>query len=413
MSRSKKKHHASTKLAPPKKPAGAGRGRVLAFPVVLLAAVAIYFLLRNTSPSPPQSAPRTTEAARTPADITGWTERALAVSKLFHAVYTPCWEGAYGAIGDAYLFALTKDSSLFRFHIVQHDLRNMCDERTWVDDEAWVCLAELKWWEITGKGNMSLVVDAMRRYNEMREQGRLSHHEGFWTWYNWPPGASVGERIFTNSNMNQMATVACGLYRATGDRQYLRDALLVWNGDGKIPGIEQQWYKGNGVWKGRHGRASFGKELPWDGLGCAALAAALYKATNKEKYRKIALATARRLLDPSTGWVDPTSFYQIHMDGNGAFVNFLFDVYAIASTEMAEVPQKVERMLEHVWTNHDGRATVTLHRLTDHGIRNGWNPNGGEDGYGVGEIGTVHAQGEAARAFGVFAYYHVHPSPPF
>jgi hypothetical protein len=70
-------------------------------------------------------------------------------------------------------------------------------------------------------------------------------------------------------------------------------------------------------------------------------------------------------------------------------------------------------MLEHVWTNHDGRAAVTLHRLTDHGIRNGWNPYGGEDGYGVGEIGTVHAQGEAARAFGVFAYYHAQLPPQF
>ena len=380
--------------------------------VVLLGAGALYLLLRNSTPSPPQLPPRKTETSLPPAPITGWTERAFAVSKLFHDVYTPCWEGAYGAIGDAYLFALTRDSSLFRFHIVQRDLRKMCDG-TWVDDEAWVCLAELKWWEVTGKGNKSLVLDAMRRYKEVREQGRLSKHEGFWTWYNWPPGASVGERIFTNSNMNQMATVACGLFQATGDRRYLQDAQLVWNGDGKIPGIEQQWYKGNGVWKGRPGPASFGKELPWAGLGCASLAAALYRGTGKEKYRKIAVATARRLLDPATGWVDPASFYQIHMDGNGAFVNFLFDVYSIAPTELKEVPQKVERMLEHVWTNHDGRATVILHRLTDHGIRNGWNPHGGEDGYGVGEIGTVHAQGEAARAFGVFAYYRAQPSTRF
>ncbi|MBP1656830.1 MAG: hypothetical protein H6Q31_1431, partial [Bacteroidetes bacterium] len=34
-------------------------------------------------------------------------------------------------------------------------------------------------------------------------------------------------------------------------------------------------------------------------------------------------------------------------------------------------------------------------------MRNGWNPHGGEDGHDVGEIGTVNAQGEAARAFGV------------
>jgi hypothetical protein len=93
------------------------------------------------------------------------------------------------------------------------------------------------------------------------------------------------------------------------------------------------------------------------------------------------------------------------MDGNGAFVHFLLDAYAAAPEELPEVLTKVERMLEHVWTNAHGRATVTLHRSVDHGIRNGWNPHGGEDGYGVGEVGTVHAQGEAARAFGVFAHY--------
>jgi hypothetical protein len=280
----------------------------------------------------------------------------------------------------------------------------MCDG-TWVDDAAWVCLAELKWWETTGKTNMSLVADAMRRYDQAREEGRLSNHEGFWAWYNWPPGARVNERIFTNSNMNQMATVACGLYQATGNRKYLHDALLVWDGDGKTRGIQQQWYKGKGVWIGRHGAAAFGKELPWNGLGCSSIAAALYNATGEKRFRDIAVATARRVLDPSTGWVDSTDFYQIRMDGNGAFVNFLFDVYAIAPAELAEVPLNVERMLEHVWTNHHGLATVTLHRITDHGIRNGWNPSGGEDGYNVGEVGTVHAQGEAARAFGVFAYY--------
>jgi hypothetical protein len=412
MSGTKKKSHASLKHIPTRKPAGAGRTRLLMVPVVLVGGAVLYFLLRDPSHSPPQPPLRRTETTQVSAGVVGWTERALAVSRLFHQVYTPCWEGAYGAIGDAYLFALTGDSSLFRFHIILHDLRKMCDG-TWVDDEAWVCLAELKWWGITGKGERSLVLDAMRRYKEVREQGRLSAHEGFWTWYNWPPGASVGERIFTNSNMNQMATVGCGLFQATGERQYLQDALLVWNGDGKIPGIEKRWYKGKGVWRGRQGRAAFGKELPWDGLGCASLAAALHRATGEERYRKIAVATARRLLDPSTGWVDSLWFYQIRMDGSGAFVNFLFDVYAIAPRELIEIPQKVERMLEHVWTNHGGRATVTLHRVSDHGIRNGWNPHGGEDGYGVGEIGTVHAQGEAARAFGVFAYYRAKLSPRF
>src|SRR5256885_1099066 len=41
-----------------------------------------------------------------------WLQRAYAIDELFHSVYTPCWEGAYGAIGDAYLFAATGDSAL-------------------------------------------------------------------------------------------------------------------------------------------------------------------------------------------------------------------------------------------------------------------------------------------------------------
>jgi hypothetical protein len=213
---------------------------MLALPVC---AAAFYFLLRSPSaPSPPPDVHKLPPAA-VREDLTTWTGRALAVTRAFHAVYTPCWEGAYGAIGDAYLFALTGDSSLLRFHVVEHDLRKMCDG-TWVDDEAWVCLAELRWWEMTGRRDMGLVMDAARRYREMRAQGRLSHHEGFWTWYNWPPGARDNERIFTNSNMNQMATVACGLFQATGEKEFLKDALLVWNGDGTMPGIRQRWYKG-------------------------------------------------------------------------------------------------------------------------------------------------------------------------
>ena len=405
MSRSKKKRDNPHDPPPAKATRGFLAGRILTVVLIVCVAGTAYIFLRN--PDPPAARPPlpVNEASRAPVDITGWTGRAVAVSNRFHKVYTPCWEGAYGAIGDVYLFALTGDSSLFRFHMLEHDLRKMCDG-TWVDDVAWVCLAELKWWELTGKNDRNLVLDAIRRYREVRDQGRLSTHEGFWTWYNWPPGASVGERIFTNSNMNQMAAVACGLFQATGERQYLQDALLVWNGDGNLPGIEKRWYKGNGVWRGKEGQAAFGKELPWGGLGCASLAAALFNATGEQKYRTIAVATVRRLLDPSTGWVDSTCFYQIRMDGSGAFVNFLFDAYAVAPAELAEVPQKVERMLDHVWTNHEGRAAVMLHDLNDHGIRNGWNPRGGEDGYGVGEVGTVHAQGEAARAFGVFAYYH-------
>jgi hypothetical protein len=331
-----------------------------------------------------------------------WIGRSFEVTRLFHEVYTPCWEGAYGALGDAYLYALTGDSSLLRFHTQDHDLRRMC-VGTWVDDRAWVCLAELAWWRVSGRGDMGLVTDAMMRYQEARAEKRLSNHEGFWAWYTYAP--YVGYEVFTNSNMNQMVTVACGLYEATGDRTFLEDALLVWNGDGSVPGLEERWYRGDGRWEGRPGEAAFGKELPWGGTGMCSISAALYRATGDTKYRKIAVATAKFIMDPANGWVDPQDFYQIRMDGNGAFVHYLMDAYEIAPEELEDLPWKVERMLEHVWTNNYGNATVTLHRTGDHGIRNGWNPHGGEEGYGVGEIGTVHAQGEAARAFGVFAYF--------
>jgi hypothetical protein len=399
----RKKHHPGG-AARPSHPRPTAGNRWL--PYVLAGAVLItaaWYWFGRSTPTAPRPAPRTQTASEAAVEITGWTERAQAVSRLFHRVYTPCWEGAYGAIGDAYLFLATDDSTLLKFHLAVNDLRSMC-EGTWVDDRAWVCLAELKWWEVTGKIHNGLIDDARRRYAEARAEGRFSHHEGFWTWYNWPPNSPTRERIFTNSNMNQMATVACGLYQATGEREYLRDALLVWEGDGQYPGIERKWYKGKGVWEGRHGHAAFGKELPWNGLNCVPLAAALFRATGKRKYRDIAVATVRRVLDPATGWVDPNDFYQLRMDGNGVFVNALLDGYAVAPEALAEVPKKIERMLEHVWSNHQGRASVTLHRKSDHGIRNGWNPTGGEEGYGVGEVGTVHAQGEAARAFGVFAY---------
>ncbi|HET6272380.1 MAG TPA: hypothetical protein VFG32_05330 [Bacteroidota bacterium] len=361
-------------------------------------------LFGERSPDPARPDSTTHEQAATSSPSDQWLRRAFSVATLFHHVYTPCWEGAYGALGDAYLFAATGDSSLLRFHTGEHDLRQMC-EGTWLDDRAWVCLAELKWWNVSGKRNMGLVTDAVRRYDEAKAEGRLSSHEGFWSWYNWPPHANVNERIFTNSNMNQMVTVACKLYDVTGERRFLEDALLVWNGDRKVKGIESNYYRGNGVWEGRGGHAAFGNELPWGGTGYCSVAAALYLATRDERYRSIAVATANYIMDPATGWIDPNDFYQLRMDGNGAFVHFLLDAYEIAPSELRDLLPKIEMMLEHVWTNNHGRAIVTLHREVDHGIRNGWNPRGGEEGYGVGEVGTVHAQGEAARAFGVFAYF--------
>ncbi len=332
-----------------------------------------------------------------------WMRRAYAIDELYHAVYTPCWEGAYGAIGDAYLFAATDDSSLLQFHLVDHDLRRMC-VGSWVDDRAWICLAELAWWNVTGRTATSLIDDAKQRYLQARQEGRLSNHQGYWSWYNWPPALATPERIFTNSNMNQMAAVACGLYEATGDRQFLDDALLVWKGDGNSPGIEKSLYKGNGQWEGQGGRAAFGKELPWDGTEYCSIGSMLFRVTQDQRIKTIVIETAKRILDPRTGWVDPVDYFQLRMDGNGAFVNYLLDAYMLAPEELKEIPSKVEKMLEHVWTNNHGRAQVILHRQEDHGIRNGWNPRGGEDGYGVNEVGTVHAQAEAVRAFGIFAY---------
>jgi hypothetical protein len=348
----------------------------------------------NTPPSPAASLYRPTEK---------WLQRAYAIDVLFHRVYTPCWEGAYGAIGDAHLFAVTGDSALLRFYTVTHPLTEMC-RQTWIDDQAWVCLAEMYWWRFTGKTTMAWVADAVRRYTEYRESGGLSNHEGFWSWYNFPPNTQGQEQIFTNSNMNQMATVACWLYEVTHERRFLDDALLVWNGDRVAPGIEKTYYRGNGRWVGKSGLAAFGNPLPWMGAGYCSIAASLYRVTGEEKYRIIAAATAKRVMDPATGWVDPADFYQVRMDGNGAFIHFILDAYQIAPDELKEIPGRVEKSLEYVWTNAHGKASVVLHRETDHGIRNGWNGRGGEDGYRVGEVGTVHAQGEAVRAFGLYAY---------
>jgi hypothetical protein len=334
-----------------------------------------------------------------------WIERTYLIQKKFYEVYTPAWEGANGAIGDAYLFRVTHDSSLLRRYIYQYDLKQM-NNGTWVDDRAWICLTELYWWNFSGRIRNEWVDDAQQRYLDARKEGRLSNHEGFWSWYNYPPHANVNEQILTNSNMNQMVTVACKLFDATGDRRFLDDALLVWNGDGKTPGIEKTFYRGNGIWQGKGGLAAFGKQLPWESASYLSVLNALYSVTKEEKYRKIAIASAKHILDPKNKWVDSIDSYQIHMDGNGAFVHFLLDAYEITPNELSDIPSKIEKMLEHVWTNNRGLATVTLHREYDHAIRNGWNPHGSEDGYGVDEVGTVHAQSQALRAFGVFAYFY-------
>lgn len=340
-----------------------------------------------------------------------WIDRSYLIQRRFNSVYTPAWEGANGAIGDAYLFRATNDSAIFLKYRYQFDLKQL-NNGTWVDDRAWACLAELYWWEFTGKQHGEWVKDAAARYWEARNEGRFSNAEGFWSWYNYPPNANVNEEIITNSNMNQMVTVACRLFLATGDRRFLDDALLAWNGDSRFPGIERTFYRGNGRWSGKDGLAAFGKQLPWESASYLSVLAALFHATGDMRYKQIAVASAKHIVDTKTGWIDSVDCYQIKMDGNGAFVHFLLDAYEIAPKELALIPSIIEKMLEHVWTNNHGKATVQLHRLSDHGIRNGWNPHGGEDGYGVNEVGTKHAQSQALRAFGVFAYHHSRDRKP-
>jgi hypothetical protein len=329
--------------------------------------------------------------------------RAYAIDVLFHKVYNAEWEGANGAIGDAFLYAATGDKNLLFLYTNTFKLLDM-NNGTWVDDRAWICLAEMYWWDFSGRKNTQWLEDAKKRYLEAKREGRLSNHEGYWSWYNYRPGAKGNFRIFTNTNMNQMATVACWLYEATHDKQFYKDAMLVWNGDKNIPGVEKKFYKGEGRWKGNEGQAAFGKQFPWEGAGMCAIGAAMYRMTKENKYRDIVVATARRIMDPANRWIDPTDFFQLRMDGNGAFVHFILDAYMIAPDQLSDIPQKIEKMLEHVWSNNHGRARITLHRPIDDAIRNGWNPNGGEDGYNVNEVGTVHPQSQAIRAFGVFAY---------
>jgi len=123
------------------------------------------------------------------------------------------------------------------------------------------------------------------------------HHEGFWSWYNYFPGAKGNFRIFTNSNMNQMATVACWLFEATHEQQFYDDAMLVWNGDAKYPGVAK-FYRGKGIWKGNEGQAAFGKQFPWEGAGMCSIGAAMFRMTGEKKYKEIVAATAQRLMDP-------------------------------------------------------------------------------------------------------------------
>ncbi len=165
-------------------------------------------------------------------------QRAYAVDKRFQEVYNGGWEAANGAIGEAFLYAATGNANLLKVYTERRKLTDMFNG-TWVDDRAWICLAELYWWQFSGRTNSAWVEDAKKRYVEARSEGRLSNKEGFWSWYSWPPEAHVNDMIITNSNTNQMVTVACMLYDATHDRQFYKDAMAVWEGDRKTQGLKR------------------------------------------------------------------------------------------------------------------------------------------------------------------------------
>ena len=84
------------------------RGGIVAV-AVLLAAVLLIVALRIPSPlSPTRANIQPPQASSSYRPTEKWLQRAYAIDVLFHRVYTQCWEGAYGAIGDAHLFAVTR-----------------------------------------------------------------------------------------------------------------------------------------------------------------------------------------------------------------------------------------------------------------------------------------------------------------
>ena len=324
--------------------------------------------------------------------------QARLIHELFVGHYHPNWQGAYGLIGQSYLYRVTKDERYLDFATKRNSLCAL-EIGGWVDDTAWVCLAAMQWWDATGRKNADWVADVRKKYETRRAEGLIAHHEGYWTWY-----ADKGRKDFSNENMNQMVTVACWLYDATREKRYLDDALLVWNGNAEAPGIEKRLYRGNGRWQGKPGVMEAGAELPFIGAGYLSVGAALYRATGDPKYKRIVVDTAHFILDPANGWVDGENYYQKTMDGSGAVVGFLMDGYGAAPEEMADVLEKCKTTLDHVWTNGHGRAKVVLHDPSTHAIRHGWNPEGGERGMAANEIGKTMSQGCALWAWGSVAY---------
>jgi hypothetical protein len=91
-----------------------------------------------------------------PEDVFAITvQRAYAVDVKFQQVYNAAWEGANGAIGEAFLYAATGDKNLLNRYMNDRKLTDMFNG-TWVDDRAWICLAELYWWQFSGVSQIGM-----------------------------------------------------------------------------------------------------------------------------------------------------------------------------------------------------------------------------------------------------------------
>ena len=118
----------------------------LMFGIVGVSALSAVLWINRNDNAAPITPSRSISSSRRYEPTDKWLKRASDISTKFHELSTPCREGANGAMRKAHFFAATHDSTLLRFHTAEHDMRNM-STGTWVDDRAWVCLAELFWGE--------------------------------------------------------------------------------------------------------------------------------------------------------------------------------------------------------------------------------------------------------------------------
>ena len=183
MSKKHKQYQAALKANPKQKTAF--RSKIIMFSILGLFAflATVFIITRDTFTGTKKESPSVVQQAQPQesSDIFHLTvQRAYAIDVLFHQVYNAEWEGANGAIGDAHLYAATGDQNLLALYTNKFRLLDM-HNGTWVDDRAWVCLAEMYWWHVSGRTNTQWVADARSRYLEAKREGRLSHYEGFWS----------------------------------------------------------------------------------------------------------------------------------------------------------------------------------------------------------------------------------------